>query len=279
MYNSRNIAKYITWHATRNCKEYGKMCHPVDGKTWKDFDQKHKQFALELRNVPLGLAADSFNPFGNLSQGSVSDDDDFIVDGDEDEDVLVIDSDIDDSESVIVLYISSHGGDAGGSVQPPGPSRRPPHRGCQDGCGKTTLIAFRKMWEDNEKKLLPIDFDSHDVEMWKPAQAVIQQKIGTDGNPDKYPSLVLDFGLNHTSKATGTYVNEAAATKHGSKMRVMAALSKKIAQRLSSSFNKKLENMLTQLAEKGMYLGKFPVVGEEDEEYKESDDEEMEVQD
>nr|GEZ54374.1 protein FLX-like 1 [Tanacetum cinerariifolium] len=46
------------------------------------------------------------------------------------------------------------------------------------------------------------------------AQAVIQQEIGTDGNPDEYPSLVSDFGLNHTSKATGTYVNEAIATKH-----------------------------------------------------------------
>ncbi|GJX76711.1 CACTA transposable element [Tanacetum coccineum] len=69
MYNSRHIAKYMTWHATGKCKEDGKMCHPVDGKTWKDFDQKHKQFALEPRNVRLGLAADGFNPFGNLSQG------------------------------------------------------------------------------------------------------------------------------------------------------------------------------------------------------------------
>nr|GEX73044.1 reverse transcriptase domain-containing protein [Tanacetum cinerariifolium] len=46
------------------------------------------------------------------------------------------------------------------------------------------------------------------------AAATKHRKIGTDGNPDEYPSLVLDFGLNHTSKATGTYVNEAAATKH-----------------------------------------------------------------
>ncbi|GJR91163.1 uncharacterized protein Tco_0215174, partial [Tanacetum coccineum] len=69
MYNSRHIAKYMTWHATGKCKEDGKMCHPVDGKTWKDFDQNHKQFALEPRNVRLGLAADGFNPFGNLSQG------------------------------------------------------------------------------------------------------------------------------------------------------------------------------------------------------------------
>ncbi|GJV15591.1 retrovirus-related pol polyprotein from transposon 17.6 [Tanacetum coccineum] len=69
MYNSIHITKCIAWHAIGKCKEDGKICHSVDGKTWKDFDQKHKQFALEPRNVRLGLAADGFNPFGNLSQG------------------------------------------------------------------------------------------------------------------------------------------------------------------------------------------------------------------
>nr|GEV26617.1 hypothetical protein [Tanacetum cinerariifolium] len=135
----------------------------------------------------------------------------------------------------------------------------------------------------------------------------------TNGNLDEYPSLVSNFGLNHTSKATGTYVNEVASTKHvclvafktiakhsfrcktdvwlqlkqqpntpfvaesGKKLR--KSLGKKIAKRLSSSFNKKLENILTQLAKKGMSLDKTLVVGEEDEEYEESDDEEMEVLD
>ncbi|GJX16071.1 hypothetical protein Tco_0216903 [Tanacetum coccineum] len=56
-------------------------------------------------------------------------------------------------------------------------------------------------------------------------------------------------------------------------------LCKKIGKRIASSFNKKLENLLTQLAEKGIPLDKTPVVGEEDEEYEESDDEEMEVLD
>nr|GFA59325.1 hypothetical protein [Tanacetum cinerariifolium] len=44
------------------------MQHPVDGKAWKDFDTKYSDFAAEPRNVRLGLAADGFNPFGNLSQ-------------------------------------------------------------------------------------------------------------------------------------------------------------------------------------------------------------------
>nr|GEZ59722.1 hypothetical protein [Tanacetum cinerariifolium] len=153
----------------------------------------------------------------------------------------------------------------------------------------------------------------------------------TEGNPDEYPSLVSDIGLNHTSKATGTYVNEAAATKHkelqdalkSSQESGVNVPEKEVVKKIlgtrsghtrgvgrklkwvssSSSFTssssnycggsktytqdevndlfktKKLENMMTQLAEKGMYLDKTPVVSEEDAEYKESDDEEMEVLD
>nr|GEW19473.1 hypothetical protein [Tanacetum cinerariifolium] len=49
-------------------KKPGKMQHPVDGRAWKNFDTKYLNFAKEPRNVRLGLAADGFNPFGNLSQ-------------------------------------------------------------------------------------------------------------------------------------------------------------------------------------------------------------------
>nr|GEZ16711.1 hypothetical protein [Tanacetum cinerariifolium] len=44
------------------------MQHPVDGRAWKDFDTKYLDFVVEPRNVLLGLAADGFNPFDNLSQ-------------------------------------------------------------------------------------------------------------------------------------------------------------------------------------------------------------------
>ncbi|GKD54419.1 hypothetical protein Tco_1287806, partial [Tanacetum coccineum] len=94
----------------------------------------------------------------------------------------------------VMALVLRHGGDAGGNDQPSDPSRRPPRGGCQGsgggkkGRGKTTLIAFRKMWEDNHKKLLPIDFDSHDGETWKPVGTYAHQftttislKIG-DGN-------------------------------------------------------------------------------------------------
>nr|GEZ65958.1 hypothetical protein [Tanacetum cinerariifolium] len=68
LYKSSHIAKEMTWHATRKCTEPDKMQHPVDGRAWKNFGTKYLNFAKEPRNVRLGLAADGFNSFGNLSQ-------------------------------------------------------------------------------------------------------------------------------------------------------------------------------------------------------------------
>ncbi|GJT71155.1 transmembrane protein 45B-like protein [Tanacetum coccineum] len=42
------------------------MQHSVDGRAWKNFNTKYLDFAKEPRIVRLGLAADGFNPFGNL---------------------------------------------------------------------------------------------------------------------------------------------------------------------------------------------------------------------
>ncbi|GJT24748.1 retrotransposon protein, putative, ty3-gypsy subclass [Tanacetum coccineum] len=56
----------MTQHATGKSTENGKMQHPVDGKAWKNFDTQISGFAAEPRNVRLGLAANGFNPFGNL---------------------------------------------------------------------------------------------------------------------------------------------------------------------------------------------------------------------
>ncbi|KAM6542647.1 hypothetical protein CsatB_007094 [Cannabis sativa] len=68
LYTSRHTAKYMVWHHSGKSKDEGVMRHPVDGAAWKDFDAKHPDFASEPRNVRLGLAADGFNPFGNMSQ-------------------------------------------------------------------------------------------------------------------------------------------------------------------------------------------------------------------
>ncbi|GJR59047.1 hypothetical protein Tco_1501209 [Tanacetum coccineum] len=68
LYKSHHTAKWMTWHSTGKSKENGQMNHPVDGKAWKFFDIIHPEFAKDPKNVRLGLAADGFNPFGNLSQ-------------------------------------------------------------------------------------------------------------------------------------------------------------------------------------------------------------------
>ncbi|KAK1422943.1 hypothetical protein QVD17_18233 [Tagetes erecta] len=66
LYCSRHTAKDMIWHNTGRSED-GTMRHPVDGTSWKEFDAKHPTFAREPRNVRLGLAADGFNPFGNMS--------------------------------------------------------------------------------------------------------------------------------------------------------------------------------------------------------------------
>ncbi|XP_071719134.1 uncharacterized protein [Rutidosis leptorrhynchoides] len=67
LYSSRYTAKDMTWHATGRCNEEGKMRHPVDGRAWKEIDKRYPDFSREPRNVRLGLAADGFNPFGNMN--------------------------------------------------------------------------------------------------------------------------------------------------------------------------------------------------------------------
>nr|GFA40959.1 hypothetical protein [Tanacetum cinerariifolium] len=71
LHKSSHTAKEMIWHATGKCTEPGKMQHPVDGRAWKNFDTKYPDFAKEPRNVRLGLAADGFNPFGNLSRAYI----------------------------------------------------------------------------------------------------------------------------------------------------------------------------------------------------------------
>ncbi|KAM6581559.1 hypothetical protein CsatA_005333 [Cannabis sativa] len=67
LYSSRITAKSMIWHHTGKSKDDGVLRHPVDGLAWKDFGVKHPEFARDPRNVRLGLAADGFNPFGNMS--------------------------------------------------------------------------------------------------------------------------------------------------------------------------------------------------------------------
>ena len=57
----------MLWHSTAKSKDNDVMRHPDDGKAWQEFDKRHPQFAGDVRNIRLGLAADEFNPFRNMS--------------------------------------------------------------------------------------------------------------------------------------------------------------------------------------------------------------------
>ena len=41
--------------------------HPTDSEAWKSFDSKYIKFSSEPCNVRIGLAADGFNLYGNMS--------------------------------------------------------------------------------------------------------------------------------------------------------------------------------------------------------------------
>ncbi|GKA36266.1 putative F-box domain-containing protein [Tanacetum coccineum] len=86
-------------------------------------------------------------------------------------------------------------------------------------------------------------------------------------------------GATSSSSAASSSTSYYGASKRYSQEEVNELVKKKckiIGKRISASFNKKLVNLMTQLAEKGISLDKTPGIGEEDEEYEECDDEAME---
>ncbi|KAL5581119.1 hypothetical protein UlMin_013561 [Ulmus minor] len=67
LFATSKTAKLMRWHQAGKSTDDNVMRHPVDGRAWKDFDRKHPEFADDVRNVRLGLVADGFNPFNNMS--------------------------------------------------------------------------------------------------------------------------------------------------------------------------------------------------------------------
>ncbi|CAN6556468.1 unnamed protein product [Malus baccata var. baccata] len=60
-----HMAEHMRWHAIE-CPKDEFMRHPLDSPAWKHLDNLYPDFALEIRNVRLGLASDGFNPFGKM---------------------------------------------------------------------------------------------------------------------------------------------------------------------------------------------------------------------
>ena len=66
MFMIQEKAEQLTWHSNHKSQD-SKMRHPVDSLAWDSIDRKWPSFASDPRNLRLGLAADGFNPFANLS--------------------------------------------------------------------------------------------------------------------------------------------------------------------------------------------------------------------
>ena len=56
----------MRWHVEERIND-GVFRHLADSLAWKDFDRKNTCFALDNRNVRLGLAADGFNLFRSMN--------------------------------------------------------------------------------------------------------------------------------------------------------------------------------------------------------------------
>lgn len=66
LFMSKQIAEDMTWHKKKKIDD-GVLRHPADSLTWKRFDDQHRSFSKDARNVRLGLSSDGFNPFGMMS--------------------------------------------------------------------------------------------------------------------------------------------------------------------------------------------------------------------
>lgn len=66
MYATEKTSKDMRWHGEERTID-GKLRHPSDAQSWKDFDKEFSGFASDPRNICLGLSSDGFNPFGMAS--------------------------------------------------------------------------------------------------------------------------------------------------------------------------------------------------------------------
>ena len=53
----------MTWWGDERKVDDDKIAHPADCSQWQRFDEKHKEFSDDLRNVRFGLSTDGMNPF------------------------------------------------------------------------------------------------------------------------------------------------------------------------------------------------------------------------
>jgi hypothetical protein len=63
MFLNPKEATLMTWWDDERKVDDENIAHPVDCSQWKDFDENHKDFSQDLRNVWFALSTDGMNPF------------------------------------------------------------------------------------------------------------------------------------------------------------------------------------------------------------------------
>jgi hypothetical protein len=71
LFTNKANAELLQWHV-RECKKDAMLHHPTDGIQWRNFDWKHKNFAVEVRNIRFKLSTDGMNHFGETSSSHSS---------------------------------------------------------------------------------------------------------------------------------------------------------------------------------------------------------------
>jgi hypothetical protein len=62
LFRNKANAKLLQWNVKER-KKGAMFCHLPDGIQWRNFDQKHKDFVVVVRNIKFGLSTDGMNPF------------------------------------------------------------------------------------------------------------------------------------------------------------------------------------------------------------------------
>ena len=66
LFHDAKTREDVLWHSrNQESRDQNVMSHPSHGSEWKSFNDKHKEFDADPRNIRLGLASDGFNPFGH----------------------------------------------------------------------------------------------------------------------------------------------------------------------------------------------------------------------
>ncbi|GJZ97886.1 acidic leucine-rich nuclear phosphoprotein 32 family member A, partial [Tanacetum coccineum] len=184
MFNTKHIAKWMTWHATGQSKEKGKMNHPCDGRAWKYSE------STEVDAPPVN------DDNANANEGNAEDDDVAHVLDDDDDVVVSDDDEVNPStnvEEMACVFPRSHGGDAGGS--PPRRPNRPVPAQCESSNLRieTGNASLRRAFRQNGQRPLTIGFDYGDLGTFHPTGDYSSMLNSLMGETVKYLPLACEW--------------------------------------------------------------------------------------